>query len=75
MLLNGFEKYFLIRGIYFLYKKRIKFILQILFSFLVEQQGFEPWSKHGINMLSTCLAAYWFSTIVRKVAPKLSLIS
>lgn len=25
---------------------------------LVEQQGFEPWSKHGINMLSTCLAAY-----------------
>ena len=23
---------------------------------LVEQQGIEPWSKHGINMLSTCLA-------------------
>ena len=36
----------------------------------VEHQGIEPWSKHGIHMLSTCLAFYWFSTMVRKKAPK-----
>lgn len=40
----------------------------------VEQQGIEPWSKHGIHMLSTCLVTYWFSTMVRKVTPKPSLI-
>ncbi len=39
----------------------------------VEQQGIEPWSKHGINMLSTCLAFCWFSNIARKKAPKLYL--
>lgn len=42
--------------------------------FIVEQQGIEPWSKHGINMLSTCLSFYWFSNIVRKKAPKRYLI-
>ena len=40
----------------------------------VEQQGIEPWSKHGIHMLSTCLVTYWFSTMVRKVTPTPSLI-
>ena len=41
----------------------------------VEQQGFEPWSKHGTCVLSTCLVACWFSSAVRKETPKLPLIS
>jgi len=49
------------------YRKISSFFLK------VEQQGIEPWSKHGIHMLSTCLVAYWFSTMVRKETPKPSL--
>ncbi len=37
---------------------------------LVELEGFEPSSKQGTNMLSTYLANYWFSCVIRKPAPK-----
>ena len=36
----------------------------------VEQQGIEPWSKHGTHMLSTCLVACWFSSTGWKETPK-----
>ncbi len=29
-------------------------------AFVVELEGFEPSSKRGTNMLSTCLVATWF---------------
>ncbi len=45
----------------------------VVFLERVEQRGIEPRSKHGINMLSTCLAFCWFSNIARKKAPKLYL--
>ena len=48
-------------------------LLPYKLGFFVEQQGIEPWSKHGIHMLSTCLAFCWFSNIARKKAPKLYL--
>ena len=38
------------------------------FAFFVELEGFEPSSKQGINLLSTCLASHFLSDSGRFVA-------
>jgi len=38
---------------------------------IVELEGFEPSSKHGINMLSTCLVCHWLSGNTRGQTPKI----
>ena len=58
----------------FIFSNILFYFFFFFFFLIVEQQGIEPWSKHGIHMLSTCLAFCCFSTMVRKKAPKPSLI-
>ena len=65
--LVGFESHHLTN------KRRENPIGPSLLLFVVELEGFEPSSKRGTNMLSTCVVSAWFSRSARPGRPNISL--
>ncbi|KAA6302653.1 MAG: hypothetical protein EZS26_001160 [Candidatus Ordinivivax streblomastigis] len=54
--------------------KKFAKLIKSLANFFVDLEGFEPSSKRGINLLSTCLSLLYFSTRHKTKATNAGLI-